>query len=267
MIIQQNITDDGAVLRGLATQDRRARPVARLGQDMQISGRTEVARPANAPAEWTLRVRQVQWVQDGLGAAVSRAQTQLAYLDRLEAAFSQMTQLGRQAADPTLTGPDRARVREEFGRLARVVEDLQARRFNGEPLFDGSVREVPVDTSGRTVSLAVPGFDRPEYSALLTARVDTPESAAEAVKRLETATVALAENRAHLQSGVDALLRAGDTLQIEQENLAAATVRLRDATQAELAVRQISARILVQNNEALQAQGHAQPERTLRLVE
>ncbi|MCX7867862.1 MAG: hypothetical protein N2438_12205 [Limisphaera sp.] len=268
MIIQHHITEDGAGLRGIGTPVRRTRVEPRPGQDVPIIGKTgEVAGAAGASAAPTVRIRQLQLVQDGLGAAATRAQTQLGYLDELDATLSRMTGLGRQAAVPTLPGPDRERVRDEFGRLAQRVEDLSTRRLNGEPLFDGSVREVPLDTTGRTVSLSAPAFDRPVYEELRTARVDTPELAAEAVKLLEAATSALAEDRARLKTGHEALLRAGETLEIEQENLAAATVRLRDAGQAELVVRQLSARFLVQSSEALRAQGHVQPDRTLPLLQ
>lgn len=267
MIIQHHITDDGAELRGLGIQSRVARTVLQVGRDVRVGEGAEGSSARETSAGLMPRVRQMQLVRDGLGAAIARTSTQMAYLDQIDAALSRMTELGRRASESTLSPQDRAAVREEFGRLGRRVEDLAARRFEGEPLFDGSVREVSVDTRGRTVAVAAPALDRPVYTQLRTAGVDTPESAAAAVQQLEAAASALLEDRAQLRNGYTALVQAGEALQVEEENLAAASLRLRDARQVENAVRQISTRLLVHSSEPLLAQGHPQPERALRLLE
>lgn len=266
MIIQPNITDGGAALRGASAHGRLARSVARLGEEVRVAGGSELAAEGNLSAGWAARVRQVHVLRDGLSAAVTRTQTQAEYLGQLESVLNRMTELSRQAAGTVLAGPDREKVQEEYARLARTLGEVAARRFQGEPLFDGSVREIPVDATGRTLRLASPALDRPVYARVQAARLDTAEGSAAAVTHLEAAMRALAEDRAQVSTGRDALWQAAQSLQVEQENLAAATVRLRDPDEAVAATRQVSVRILVRADEALQAQAHAQPERALRLL-
>ncbi|MGA4644081.1 flagellin [Limisphaera sp. 4302-co] len=266
MIIQPNITDDGAGLRGANATGRLARSAGRLVQDVQAAGAAEVAARRDISAGPAARVRQVHVLSDRISAAVTRVRTQSEYLDRAHSALARMTELSRQAADPALAGPDREAVRVEFAALARTLGEVAAQRLDGEPLFDGSVREVPVDSRGRTLRLKSPALDRAVYARVQAARLETPEAAAEAVRHLEAAVGTLDEERAGVAAGRDALLQAAETLQVERQNLAAATVRLRGAGEAEAVARQVSVRISVRADEALRAQAHAQPERVLGLL-
>jgi flagellin len=266
MIIQPNMTSGGAAPVAGSSRGRLAQSVARLGENVRVAGAAGDAAAGEVSAGLTVRMRQIQALQDGLGAAVTRVQTQWAYLDRAGAVLSRMAELGRQAADENLAADERVRVQAEFRGLARALGELAGKTFAGEPLFDGSDREVPVDAAGRTVRVVSPDLNRPVYGEVASADVGSVESAIEAVKRVETASTALQEGRDLLRAGEEGLRRAVEALRVEQDNLGAVTVRLRDVEAADAAMRWVGQRLLTRGDEALQAQANTRPETAVRLL-
>jgi hypothetical protein len=76
----------------------------------------------------------------------------------------------------------------------------------------------------------------------------------------------LQEGRDLLRAGEEGLRRAVEALRVEQDNLGAVTVRLRDVEAADAAMRWVGQRLLTRGDEALQAQANTRPETAVRLL-
>jgi flagellin len=172
------------------------------------------------------------------------------------------------AQDGTKSDPDRALYNTEFQQLKECILNAAVKDFNGVGLFSGAPLKVTIDSEGN--SFDMDGIDLTATFGAATAlatSISTAVDAADAVGFVTGAITRLASNRAFIGAYQSRLNFTAEQLQVNRENLAAASSRIQDVDVAEESTQYARFQILVQSGTAMLAQANAMPQSALRLLE
>ena len=200
------------------------------------------------------------------GNAVSFAQTQDGFLNKVQKGLDRMSELAVLAQDETKTDSDRALYDKEFQTLDGYITDIGTKDFNGVSLFDGTARGVTIDSNGKTFSMTGVDMAAGNYTGINSVAVGTTSGAASALTAVKTAITQLTSDRATVGANVSRLQHSGDQLKMLEDQLSASNSRIRDVDVAEESTNYARYNILVQSGTAMLAQANTLPQSALRLL-
>jgi flagellin len=134
-------------------------------------------------------------------------------------------------------------------------------------LFSASALNVTVDGDGGTFSMTSVDLSVSGYTGATGANVATSASAVTALDLVKTAINQLATDRATLGANMSRLSFTSQQLGVLQDNLTAASSRIKDVDVAQESTQFARYNILVQAGTSMLAQANANPQSALRLLQ
>jgi flagellin len=180
-----------------------------------------------------------------------------------------MSELSILSQDVTKGDDDRALYQTEFAQLQSYIQNTADKDFNGVSLFDGTTLSVTIDSEGNTfemegIDLGATAYDD---AVATTTSIGTTTAAVAALENIKSAINALAADRATIGAYQSRLNFTSEQLQINKENLMAASSVIQDVDVAEESTQYARYNILVQSGTAMLAQANAMPQSALRLLQ
>jgi len=258
MVINTNIQAQVSASNLATSSDMLAKSLSRL------SSGSKIVNPADDAAGLAVASRLDAQVQ-----RIAAARTQDGYLKKIAKALDRLSELAILAQDVTKGDADRALYQTEFSQLQAYVTNTSSKEFNGVSLFDGASLGVTIDSEGNTFSMTSPDLSDVEYDNALagSTSIGTTTAAATALTHMRTAINKLAADRATIGAYQSRLNYTAEQLQVNKENLMAASSRIQDVDVAEESTNYARYNILVQAGTAMLTQANAMPQSALRLLQ
>lgn len=241
-----------------------SKSLSRLSSGSKIVSPEDDAAGLAVATRFDAQISRIKAASSNIGNAVSFAQTQDGFLQKVSKAMDRMSELSVLAQDVTKTDTDRGLYNTEFGKLATYVNDLVTKDFNGVSLFDGTDLDVTVDSDGNTTTAT--GVDGTAYD-LSAEDISTAGGAATALASVKTAIDALSTDRATVGANISVLNSYSEQNAVLKDNLAAANSRIKDVDVAEESTNFAKLNILVQAGTAMLAQANSTSQSALRLLQ
>jgi flagellin len=238
------------------------RSMKRLAAGLRIPSASEDAAGLSMAERLKARIRSLDQARRNATDGISLVQTAEGALGEVAAMLIRMRELAVQARNGTTSSSDRSTLNREFLALAAEVARIgDATEFNGIRLLNGSRPSVNLqigtDTKVGVDTLTVRLSPLANTLALRRQRIDTPGTAASAMRRLDTAIERLGTMRGSLGAAQQRLEHTIGNLSSASEQASAAESRIRDvdiAAETAKLTRQI---ILQQATFAILAQANA----------
>jgi flagellin len=241
-----------------------SKSLSRLSSGSKIISPEDDAAGMAVSTRFDSQISRIKAVSSNIGNAVSFAQTQDGFLQKVSKAMDRMSELSVLAQDVTKTDTDRGLYDTEFQKLATYINDLATKDFNGVTLFDGTDLNVTVDSDGNTTTAT--GVDGTAYD--LTANdLTSSANAATALGAIKTAIDTLSTDRATVGANISVLNSYSEQNSVLKDNLAAANSRIKDVDVAEESTNFAKLNILVQAGTAMLAQANSTSQSALRLLQ
>ncbi len=269
MVINTNIQAQVSASNLATSSDMLAKSLSRLSSGSKIVNPADDAAGLAVASRLDAQVQRIAAARSNVGNAVSFTQTQDGYLKKIAKALDRLSELAILAQDVTKGDADRALYQTEFSQLQAYVTNTSSKEFNGVSLFDGASLGVTIDSEGNTFSMTSPDLSDVEYDNALTGstRIGTTTAAATALTHMRTAINKLAADRATIGAYQSRLNYTAEQLQVNKENLMAASSQIKDVDVAEESTNYARYNILVQAGTAMLAQANALPQSALRLLQ
>jgi len=239
-----------------------AKSLARLSSGSKLVSVEDDAAGSAVSARFDAQINRIGAAQTNVSDAVSYAQTQDGFLQKIGTALDRMSELTIAAQDVTKSTADKALYQTEFSKLATYINDLASKDFNGVSLFSGTALNAVVDSEGATFSLT--GVTGSAYS-LTASNVST--GAAAALTAVKGVINTLSTDRATVGATISVLNSYSSQLSVLKDNLSAANSRIKDVDVAQESTNFARYNILVQAGTAMLAQANAAPQSALRLLQ
>ncbi len=267
MVINTNVTAQIAASNLQRSQANLAKSLARLSSGSKIVDPSDDAAGQAVSSRLDAQASRLSAARSNVGNAISFIQTQDGYLTKISSALTRMSELSVLAQDVTKTDADRALYNSEFTTLSSYISEASSKNFNGVPLF--SANSLNVTTDGDGASFAMQGIDltAAQYTTALGSTIDTTANASTALTNINAAITKLSQDRATIGAYQSRLNHTSEQLSINQENLVAASSRLKDVDMAEESTEYAKQNILVQSGTAMLAQANVFPQSVLRLLQ
>lgn len=213
-------------------------------------------------------VRRSSAASEGVQNLNSFAQTSDGYLGGVQGELTRLSELAIRATDGTLSQADRANVNAEFVKIRDAINtQIDNASFNGQKVFDTTqtVGAVVSEDGSVAYNLNIANAAG-DVSGVAGIDVSTPENAAAAIGKVNTAIENIASSRARVNSDVSALGEYDQMLQAGRLNTQVANSRIRDVDYAADSTNLARANILNQTSIAMLAQANVQPRTVLSLL-
>jgi len=241
--------------------------LARLSSGSKLNSPADNAAGTAVSLRFDAQINRIQAAKDNVGNAVSFAQTQDGFLNKVGKALDRMSELAMLAQDETKSNSDRTLYDKEFQTLDDYVVDIAKKDFNGVSLFNGNNLNVTIDSDGN--KFAASGIDLAagsSYTGLNSTSVTTTGNASSALTAVKTAINQLATDRATVGANMSRLESTSSQLSVLKDNISAANSRIKDVDVAEESANYARQNILVQSGTAMLAQANSMPQSALRLI-
>lgn len=212
------------------------------------------------------QINRTAAARSNTGNAVSFAQTQDGFLNKVQKGLDRMSELAVLAQDETKTDSDRQLYDKEFQTLDSYITDIASKDFNGVSLFDGQARGITIDSNAKTFSMTGVNMSGSNYTGINSTAVATTTGAAAALTAVKTAITQLSSDRATVGANISRLQHTGDQLKMLEDELSSSNSRIRDVDVAEESTNYARYNILVQSGTAMLAQANTLPQSALRLL-
>jgi len=267
MVINTNISAENSARLLAESSAMLAKSLARLSSGSKIVGPADDAAGTAVALRLDAQINRVSAANNNIGSAISFNQTQDGFLSKIANAFDRMSELAILAQDVTKSDSDRALYNAEFQQLAAYVNNVATKDFNGVSLFSSASLSVTIDSDGNTFSMAGINLSGSTYTTATGSDVSTTGAAATALANVKAAIAQLATDRATIGANATRLQYTSDQLSVLQENLTAATSRIKDVDVAEESTQYARYNILVQAGTAMLAQANVVPQSMLKLLQ
>ena len=266
MIINTNISaQTGARLLSESSQNL-SKSLARLSSGSKlVSPEDDVAGQA-VSLRLEAQISRLGAVKSNLGNAISYSQTQDGFLSKVKKALDRMSELSVLAQDVTKTDSDRSLYNAEFTQLSNYITDVTKKDFNGVSLFDGSNRNVTIDSDANSFAMTGVDLNLSAYTAATSSTVSTTTAAATALTNVKTAISKLANDRASVGANITRLQYTNEQAGVLADNLTQANSRIKDVDVATESAQMAKYNILVQAGTAMLAQANSTPQAALKLL-
>jgi flagellin len=240
----------------------------------RLSSGSKIVSPADDPAglaesiSLSSDINRTTAANSNVSNAISFAQTQDGFLQKIGDALNRMSELAVQAQDVTKSATDRADYQQEFSTLAAYITNTGGKDFNGVSLFSASALSVTTDGDGGTFSMTAISLTATAYTGATTGTdISTTAGAATALTAVESAITQLSTDRANVGASVERLTFTADQLSTLQNNLSAANSQITDVDVAQESTTFAKYQILVQAGTSMLAQANALPQSVLKLLQ
>ena len=269
MVINTNIQAQTSASMLSTSSAMLSKSLARLSSGSKIVNPADDAAGLAVASRLDAQVQRLSAARNNVGNAVSFTQTQDGYLKKVAKALDRMSELSILAQDVTKGDPDRLLYQTEFKQIQEYVANTATKDFNGVSLFNGGTHNVTIDSEGNTFALTSADLAATAYSDALgtTSNISTTGGAATALTNIKSAINQLASDRATIGAYQSRLNFTSEQLQVNKENLMAASSRIQDVDVAEESTQFARYNILVQAGTAMLAQANSLPQSALRLLQ
>lgn len=269
MVINTNIHAQISASNLSASSDMLAKSLSRLSSGSKITNPADDAAGLAVASRLDAQVQRLAAARSNVGNAISFTQTQDGYLKKIAKALDRLSELAILAQDVTKSDADRSLYQTEFAQIQDYVSNTSNKEFNGVSLFDGGSLGITIDSEGATFTMTSPDLGATEYDHAVDSAtvISTTSAAVTALGHIRTAITKLATDRATIGAYQSRLNFTGEQLQVNRENLMAASSRIQDVDVAEESTLYARYNILVQAGTAMLAQANAMPQSALRLLQ
>ena len=269
MVINTNTSAQSAARMLSDSSSMQAKSLARLSSGSKIVSPEDDAAGMAVSTRFDAQVNRIGAASSNLGNAISFAQTQDGFLQKVGKALDRMSELSTLSQDVTKTDSDRALYNQEYQKLGTYVNDLATKDFNGVSLFDTTTLGVTTDSDANTVAMTALTFTS-GAGAINTAtgnNVATAAGAATALTNLKLAITSLATDRANVGANISVMSSYNSQLGVLKDNISSANSRIKDVDVAQESTQFARYNILVQSGTAMLAQANQGPNSVLKLLQ
>jgi len=266
MVINTNMSAQSGARLLSESSSMLSKSLARLSSGSKITSPDDDAAGLAVSSRFDAQINRVDAANNNVGNAISYAQTQDGFLQKVTKALDRMSELSIMSQDVTKTDADRTLYNKEFTTLGAYIDDVSSKTFNGVNLFDGTALDVTTDEDGGTYNMAGVDLTASAYSTATGSTVDTTANAATALTNVKAALDQLGTDRATVGASISRLSMTSEQLGVLKDNLSAANSRIKDVDVASESTQFARYNILVQAGTAMLAQANATPQSALRLL-
>jgi flagellin len=267
MVINTNITAQNSARLLAESSQRLSKSLTRLSSGSRLNSPEDDAAGMAVSMRLDAQISRLRAVDNNVNNAISFAQTEDGYLQKVQAALTRMSELSVLALDTTKTTTDLSLYDKEFATLAAYISDISTKDYNAVSLFSGVARNVTTDAEATTYSMTGVSLNGlAAYTSLNSISVTTTTAANTALTAVKNALVQLASDRAQVGANIARLTGVSSTLGVLNENLSAANSRIKDVDMAEESTEFARYNILVQAGTAMLVQANAASQAALRLL-
>ncbi len=269
MVINTNIQAQTAASNLGTSSAMLAKSLSRLSSGSKIVSPADDAAGLAVASRLDAQVQRLSAARSNVGNAISFTQTQDGYLKKIAKALDRMSELAILAQDVTKGSSDRALYQTEFAQIQEYIENTSSKEFNGVSLFNGDTLAITVDSEGNTFDMSGIDLSATSYNNAIAdgTTISTTSAATTALDYIKTAITNLATDRATIGAYQTRLNFTSEQLQVNRENLMAASSRIQDVDVAEESTQYARYNILVQSGTAMLAQANSMPQSVLRLLQ
>lgn len=267
MVINTNISALTGARQLAESSTLLSKSLARLSSGSKLTSAADDAAGLAMSIRFDAQTSRLNAAQSNVSNAVSYAQTQDGFLQKVGKALDRMSELSLLAQDATKTDGDRNLYNAEFSKLASYINDLATKDFNGVTLFDGTGLNVTTDAEGKTVTTTGVNLTGAAYSTATSANVGTVAGAVAALTSVKAAITQLTVDRANVGANISMLNSYNDQLGVLKDNIVSANSRIKDVDVAQESATYAKYNILVQAGTAMLAQANQAPQAALKLLQ
>ena len=268
MVINTNLQAQNASTLLMQSSNKLSQSLARLSSGSKITSPADDSAGLAVSMKLNAQLARIGAATNNVGNAISFSQTQDGYIQKVNDAFSRMSELSVLAQDVTKTTADRSLYQQEFQALGNYIKNVSTKDFNGVSLFDGATLNVTTDSEAKTFGMVgIPLNSATFYTNAENDDITSLSGAQTALTDVKSAIAQLASDRANIGSNEESLSYYGNQLATLKNNLSAANSQITDvdvATESTIYARQ---NILVQTGTAMLAQANALPQSVLKLLQ
>jgi len=216
------------------------------------------------------QINGLQQAQRNAQDGISLIQTAEGALTEVHSMLQRINVLANQASNGTLGSVDRGKIQLEITQLLNEISNIAANtKFNEIGLLSSAGKitfQVGVE-NGQTISVSTNGMGAAKLGINSINVADkTGAGASTAIKLVKAAIEKVSEQRATFGAVQNRLEHTINNLGVNQENLAAAQSRIRDADMAAEMTSFTKNQILVQAGTSMLAQANSVPQNVLKLL-
>lgn len=267
MVINTNLSAQNAATLLMQSSSNLSQSLQRLSSGSKITSPADDSAGLAVSMKLNAQIARIDAATNNVNDAVSFSQTQDGYVQKVNDAFSRMSELSVLAQDVTKTTADRALYQQEYHALGSYINNVATKDFNGVSLFDGATLNVTTDSKANTFGMV--GINLASNTSYTNATADDITSIAGALTALTDVKAAisqLASDRANIGSNEESLSYYGDQLSSLKNNLSAANSQITDVDVAQESTNYAKQNILVQTGTAMLAQANSLPQSVLKLL-
>jgi flagellin len=267
MVINTNLSAESSARLLMQSQTQLSQSLARLSSGTKINSPADDSAGLAVSMNLTAQMGRNTAANDNVNNAISFNQTQDGYLQQVANALNRMSELAVQSQDVTKSDSDRSLYQQEFNTLAKYINSVSTKDFNGVSLFGGDTLNVTIDSDAKTFGMQGVDLTGTTFSTLATTdSIATLDTAQTALGDVKTAISQLAKDRALIGANIETLTAYGNQLSTLNNNLSAANSQITDVDVAQESTRYAKYNILVQTGTAMLAQANALPQSVLKLL-
>ena len=266
MVINTNVSAQSSARLLAESSSMLAKSLSRLSSGSKIISPEDDAAGLAVSLRFDAQINRTKAATANVGNAISFAQTQDGFLQKIGKALDRMSELAILAQDVTKTDDDRALYDSEFSTLGSYIDNVADKDFNGVSLFSSTDLTVTIDGDTGTFDMTAVDLSDAAYTDATGASVADASDAADALTDVKAAIDQLATDRATVGANISRLTFTSEQLGILKDNLTAANSRIKDVDVAEESTQFARYNILVQAGTAMLAQANATPTSALRLL-
>jgi flagellin len=252
------------------TERSLTKSIEKLASGMRINSAGDD--PSGLAVSETLRsqIRGLKQAQSNALSGISFVQTAEGSLQEVHAILHRVRELAVQSANAVFTEQDRELVQIEVSQLLQEIDRIaETTEFNRYRILDGSNPEFRFHVGPneeQEISIRVKTLSS-RAIGVSSLSVKTPESADQAIGKVDQAVNMVSEQRALLGSAQNRLEHVVAHLAVAEENIQAAESYIRDTDMASEIVNFARLRVLEEAGAAILAHASLRPESVLKLLE
>ena len=266
MVINTNLSAQNAATLLESSQSKLSMSLARLSSGSKITSPADDSAGLAVSMKLNAQLSRIDAATNNVNNAISFSQTQDGYIQKVNDAFSRMSELSVLAQDVTKTTSDRSLYQQEFHALGNYINNVATKDFNGVSLFDGATLNVTTDSEANTFGMTGIDLGNTTYATATADDITTVSGANTALNDVKAAISQLSSDRANIGSNEESLSYYNDQLSSLKNNLSAANSQITDVDVASESTNYAKYNILVQSGTAMLAQANSLPQSVLKLL-
>lgn len=268
MVINTNLSAQSSANLLMHSSTQLSKSLARLSSGSKVTSPSDDSAGLAVSMNLEAQMGRNTAAQNNVGNAISFNQTQDGYLQQVANALDRMSELAIQAQDVTKSDSDRGLYQQEFNTLAKYVNNVATKEFNGVSLFNGNDLNVTIDSDANTFSMNGVDMTTSTFSTLFASdSIGTTTAAMTALSDVKAAISELAADRANIGANIETLTDYSNQLSTLNNNLSAANSQIMDVDVAQESTNYAKYNILVQSGTAMLAQANSMPQTVLKLLQ